>query len=46
VVVALSDDQNIVFDVFIDHVPRIFAAFFGAADAQAFTLARVWYIRP
>ncbi|KEP73745.1 hypothetical protein HR12_39110 [Microbacterium sp. SUBG005] len=39
VVVTLSHNQNIVFDVFVDHVPRIFAALFGAADTQTFTLA-------
>lgn len=38
-VVTLSHNQNIVFDVFVDHVPRIFAALFGAADSQTFTLA-------
>ena len=38
-VVPLSDDQNIVFDIFVDHVPRIFATFFRPADTQAFTLA-------
>lgn len=46
VVVTLSHNQNIVFDVFVDHVPRIFAALFGAADTQTFTLAEVWYISP
>jgi hypothetical protein len=39
VVMALSDNQNIVFDIFVDDVPRIFATFFGTADAQTFTLA-------
>ena len=39
-VVALSDNQNIVFDIFIYDVPRIFAAFFGAANTQPFTLAQ------
>ena len=38
-VVTLSHHQNIVFDIFVDHVPRIFAALFGAADTQTFTLA-------
>ena len=38
-VVTLSNNQNIVFDIFVDHVPRIFATFFRPADTQAFTLA-------
>jgi hypothetical protein len=40
VVMALGDDKNIILNVFIDHVPRIFATLFGAADAQPFTLAQ------
>jgi hypothetical protein len=40
VVMALGDDKNIILNVFIDHVPRIFATLFGAADTQPFTLAQ------
>lgn len=39
VVMTLRDNQNIVFDIFIDNVPRIFATFFGTANAQTFALA-------
>ncbi len=40
VVMALGDDKNIILNVFIDHVPWIFATLFGAADTQPFTLAQ------
>ena len=35
---ALSDNQNVVFDVFVHHIPRFFGTFFGATDTQTFTL--------
>lgn len=41
VFMALRNNQNIVFDVFIDHIPRFFGAFFGTTDTQTFTLTEV-----
>lgn len=38
---ALSDNQNVVFDVFVHHIPRFFGTFFGATDTQTFTLTEV-----
>ena len=38
VFMALRNNQNVVFDVFIDHIPRFFGAVFGATDTQTFTL--------
>ena len=35
---ALSNNQNVVFDVFVHHIPRFFGTFFGATDTQTFTL--------
>lgn len=41
VFMALSDNQNVVFDVFVHHIPRFFGTFFGATDTQTFTLTEV-----
>ena len=38
-IVTLGNNQNIVFDVFVDNIPWIFATFFGPANTQPFTLA-------
>ncbi|MNP87049.1 hypothetical protein D3C76_1876920 [compost metagenome] len=38
-VMALGHNQDIVFNIFIDDIPRIFATLFGTADPQPFTLA-------
>ena len=37
---TLSNNQNVVLDIFIHHVPRIFRAFFRPANAQTFTLTQ------
>ncbi len=44
---ALRNNQDIIFHVFIDNVPRLFAALFGPADTRVpLRWPRVWYIRP
>ncbi len=37
---ALCHHQDIIGDIFIDHVPGFFAAGFGAANTQTFTLTQ------
>ncbi len=39
VVLSLGDDQDVVVEVFIDHVPGCFIGILQAADTQAFALA-------
>ena len=37
---TLSDNQNVVLNVFIHHIPWIFCPFFRSANTQTFTLTQ------